>query len=381
MALPRHEQTLELMKRAQRPVIVLAQGSGVDGYTTGFACQQILDQLGKTSDIVAADGPAPKTLDFLQIKERVRPTFGQLRKFVVTVDLSKAPLDELSYNVEDHKLQIYLTPKDGIWSEADIHMHTSTYRYDLILVVGAASLDALGELYTKHSEFFYETPMINIDHVAANEHYGQVNLVDITATSSAEVLVGQLGEWPSIAMTEALATTLLTGMIAKTQSFKTPTVTPKTLKRASALMRQGARREDIVDNLYRTRTVETLRLWGRALARLKNDEPTKLVWSLLSQQDFIHAGAREEDLPDVIEELIKNAPMAEVVVLLYEDHQKHICGLISTHRGMDSVELSLPFKPTGTRELARICFMNKTIVEAEKVVIESMKERIKKFRV
>lgn len=369
------------MKRAQRPVIVLAQGSGVDGYTTGFACQQILDQLGKTSDIVAADGPAPKTLDFLQIKERVRPTFGQLRKFVVTVDLSKAPLDELSYNVEDHKLQIYLTPKDGIWSEADIHMHTSTYRYDLILVVGAASLDALGELYTKHSEFFYETPMINIDHVAANEHYGQVNLVDITATSSAEVLVGQLGEWPSIAMTEALATTLLTGMIAKTQSFKTPTVTPKTLKRASALMRQGARREDIVDNLYRTRTVETLRLWGRALARLKNDEPTKLVWSLLSQQDFIHAGAREEDLPDVIEELIKNAPMAEVVVLLYEDHQKHICGLISTHRGMDSVELSLPFKPTGTRELARICFMNKTIVEAEKVVIESMKERIKKFRV
>jgi len=48
---------------------------------------------------------------------------------------------------------------------------------------------------------------------------------------------------------------------------------------------------------------------------------------------------------------------------------------------MDSVELALPFKPTGTRELARICFMNKTIVEAEKVVIESMKERIKKFRV
>lgn len=379
MALPLHEQTLEMIKRAERPVIVIAHGAGVDGYATAFALKTVLKQLGKAADLVAADGPAPKTLDFLKVDERVRPTFGQLRKFVVSVDVSKAPLDELSYNVENHELQIFLTPRDGIWSEADITTRTGAYRYDLILVIGAASLDGLGDLYTKHSEFFYETPVVNVDHVPANEHYGQVNLVDLTATSNAEVLLRQINQWKGIAMTEDLATYLLTGMIAKTQSFKTPNITPKTLKHASALLRQGARREEIVDNLYRTRSVETLRLWGRALARLKSDEQTKLVWSLLSQQDFMHAGADADDLPDVIDELIKNAPMAEVVVLLYEDKEGHICGIVSTHKNIDSIELALPFKPTGTRNLARICFTDKTIVEAEKVVVQSLKERIKKL--
>lgn len=360
-------------------MIVLGSGVGVDGYATGFAMYEVLKQLGKVVDIVAADGPAPSTLDFLNFAERVRPTFGQLRKFVVSVDLSKAPLDELSYNVEEHELQIFLTPRDGIWSEADIQTRTSTFRYDVAIVIGAASLDMLGDLYTKHTEFFYETPVVNIDHVPANEHYGQIDLVDLTATSNAEVLLRQINQWKDVAMTEDVATYLLTGMIAKTQSFKSPAVTPKTLKHASALLRQGARREEIVDNLYRTRSVETLRLWGRALARLKNDEATGLVWSLLSQQDFMHAGAKEEDLPDVIDELIKNAPMAKVVVLLYEDKEHHICGLISTHNAMDSIELALPFKPTGTRNLARICFTDKSIVEAEKMVVQSMKERILKL--
>lgn len=381
MSLPRHEQAMELMKRAERPVIVLAQGAGVDGYVTGFAMKAIFSQLGIPADLVAADGPAPKTLDFLQQEERVRAVFGQLRKFVVTVDLSKAPLEELSYNVENHLLQIFLTPRDGIWSESDIKSRTSTYRYDLIVVIGAASLDGLGEVYTKQTEFFYETPLLNIDHTPSNEHFGQVNLVDVTATSNAEVLLHQLEQWKGVGMTEDLATFLLAGMIAKTQSFQTPNVTPKTLRHASVLLAKGARREEIVDNLYRTRSVETLRLWGRALARLKNDAPTKLVWSLLSQQDFMHAGAKEEDLPDVIEELIKNAPMAEVVVLLYEDQEHHICGLISTHQGMDSLELALAFKPTGTHRLARICFTNKSIVEAERDVIRDIKERIHKRRV
>lgn len=369
---------MELLKRALRPVIVLPHGCGPDGFASAFALARVLKQLDRPVDIVSAGGEVPASLAFLSPPERVRPTFGQLRKCVVSVDVSKAPLDELSYDVEDGKLNIYLTPRDGFWSEKDIRVKTTTYRYDAIITFGVASLDALGALYQKHSEFFYETPLLNIDHSPSNEAFGHINIIDVTSTSCTEVLMDLLGGWSEVTVDVAIATDLLTGMIAKTQSFKTPNVTSKTLKHASTLLRQGARREEIVDNLYRTRTVETLRLWGRALARLKSDEQARMVWSLLSQQDFLLAGAREEDLPDVIDELIKNAPTADVVVLLYEDKQRHICGLISADRGLDSVELSLPFKPVGTRKLARICFTDKTIVEAEQTVIPMIKKRMGK---
>ncbi len=378
MPLSLHEQALELLGRAVRPVIVLPRGGGPDGFACAFALARSLRQLDKPVDIVSADGEVPKSLTFLSPPERVRPTFGQLRKCVVSVDVSKAPLDELSYDVEDGTLKIYLTPRDGFWSEQDISVKTSSYRYDAIVTFGVASLETLGDLYQKHNEFFYETPLLNIDHSASNESFGHINVVDVTAVSCSEVLMELLGVWNEVTMNASMATDLLTGMIAKTQSFKTQNVTPKTLKHAGALLRQGARREEIVDNLYRTRTVETLRLWGRALARLKSDEQARMVWSLLSQQDFLLAGAGEEDLPDVIDELIRNAPTADLIVLLYEDKERHICGLISSDRGLDSVALALPFKPVGTRKLARICFTDKTIVEAEQAVIPLLKQRMGK---
>ena len=376
MSLPINEQALQLLKHAKRPVIVLPHECGVDGFASAYALARVFKSMETEVDIVAPD-PAPKSLDFLAYPERVRASFGQLRKFVVSVDVSKAPLEELSYSVEAGELSIFLTPRDGFWSESDIKTRTSTYRYDLIITIGAHSLEAIGDLYTKNSEFFYEVPTLNIDHSPENEHYGQVDILDLTATSNAEVLMQLFGKWGGDYIDEETATYLLSGMIAKTQSFKTSNVTPKTLRHASALLRQGARREEIVDNLFRTRSVETLRLWGRALARLKQDKESKIVWSMLSQQDFMHAGAHDEDLGDVIDELIHNSPDAKVVVLFYEDKERHVCGLVSTDRGLDSIQLALPFKPVGTRNMARVCFKNKTIVETEKEIIPIIKERIK----
>lgn len=380
MSLPLHKQALELIGRAHRPVIVLPHGCGPDGYASAFALARVLRAMEKEVDIVAADGPMPATLRFLSIERPVRAALGQLRKFVVTLDVNKTPLEELSYNVEDGQLSVFLTPKHGIWSKEDLRLHTSAFRYDLIMTVGAQDYEGLGELFEKNTAFFYETPVINIDHAASNEQFGQVNVVDLTATSNGEVLMQLFEKWSHDLITEEIATMLLTGMIAKTQSFKSASVTPKTLERASILVRRGARRADIVDHLFRTRSVETLRLWGRALARLKHDTGSKLVWSVLSQADFTHAGADEADLPDVIDELIRNAPDAKVVVLLYEDRERHICGIISAGDVHDSLELALPFKPSGTRKQARICLTDKTLLEAEQHIIPKLKERIAKQR-
>ena len=113
------------------------------------------------------------------------------------------------------------------------------------------------------------------------------------------------------------------------------------------------------------------------MARLKTEQSAKMVWSVLSKQDFIQAGANEDELPDVIEELIKNTPNAEVVVLLYEDRDKNVCGIVSSGRGLDSLELALPFKPQGTRDVARIFFKDTSILDAEKTVIPKLIERVK----
>jgi len=374
MALSLQEQCVGALKRAKHPVIVLPRGAGADGFSGAFALASVLKSLKKQVDIVCLD-PVPETLKFLKYKERVHATFSNLRKFVIDIDLKNAPLEELSYYVEDGKLSIFMTPRKGLWSERDINHRTDAYRYDLIITIGVQDLESLGSLFQDHSSFFYDTQILNIDHHSANEHYGQIDLVTPTATSNSEIVYKLVENWDKLHITPKIATKLLTGMIAKTQSFKTPNVTPRTLKYAGDLMKAGAKREKIVDSLFRTRSVETLRLWGRALARLKSDKKSKIVWTLLSKQDFINAGASAEVLPDVIDELMKNAPEAEIVAILYEDEAKSISCLISSNKNFDSLTLALPLKPTGTRELARVCLTQKNLVQAEKQVVGTLINR------
>jgi len=376
MALTHNQQLVETIKRSNRPIITIPTGAGPDGYASGIGLAKILEKLDKSAEIVAVDGTTPKNLHFLKGHDKVRGGFGNLRKFVISLDVKKSPVDEFSYDIKDDKLNIFLSPKKGFWSDKDIKLKSSEFKYDLIISIGAPDFESFNKLYKENSEFFYYTPVINIDHSSANEHFGELNHVDLTASSCGEVIYNLINEIEPGLIDEEVATAMLTGMIHKTKSFKTTNVTPKTLHTASRLVASGARRDEVVHHLYRTRSIQTLKLWGRALARLQGDADKNIVWSLLSQQDFKMSGADEECLSDVIHELISNSPQAKVAVLLYEDSDKNIVGIVNAERPYDAVELTAAFKPSGTREQTQIYFLDKNLVEVEKEVIPKLKEQI-----
>ncbi len=377
MALTEPQQILETIKRAKQSLIVIPLGAGADGYASALGVARAFGKLKKPAEIVAADGPIPKQLRFLPDHDRVKPAIEGLETFTVKLKIDKTQVEELSYNIEGDELHIHLTPRSGTWNEHDLRADKSGYRYDLIISIGAQDLEMYKHLFYENADFFFSTPIINIDHSPANEHFGQYNLIDTTATAVSEVCHNFINLIEPSLLDGEIATCFLAGMIAKTKSFKTSNVTPRTLKTASKLMSKGAKREEIVENLFRTRSVETLRLWGRALARLKSDTESRLVWTLLSRQDFMHAGALESDLPDVVDELIASSPTAKIIVLLYEDNEGNVCAIVRAEQPHDAMALAAPFRPAGTREEAKLCFLDKNIVEVERDLISKLKTEIK----
>ncbi|MBI4598925.1 hypothetical protein HY734_01875 [Candidatus Uhrbacteria bacterium] len=377
MALKQTQQVLESIRRSSNPLLVIPRGAGADGYASALGLARLMDKIGKRADIVAADGPTPAALHFLKDHERVRSELPHLRKLVIDIDVSKTRVQDIAKEERDGRLLLSLTPNQGFWAAHDVRISTSEYRYDLLICVGGADLEACAHLYEQQPDFFYRTPIVNIDHSPANEHFGHLNVVDVTASACGEVCHDLIEAMDPTLIDEETATALLTGMIAKTKSFKTAGVTPKTLQAASRLMGQGARRDDIVRSLYRTRSVHTLRLWGRALARLKSDPAMSLVWSLLSRQDFLHAGAEEEDLEDIVDELISSSPQATVAVLLYETSDHGIQAVIRAERPFDALRLAAAFHPTGTQTEARMHFEDHGLVQVEKVLIPAVLETMK----
>lgn len=375
MALTEIQQITEVIKKSHHILIAFPKDFSVDAVASALAFYLILRKQDKLVDIVCADFVLPQNLSFLPHSKAIEPKISNLQKFVISVDTAEDKIDEFSYNLEGDQLKIYITPKSGSFTKDNVNAESSTYKYDLIITLDTPDLDSLGKLYQDFTEFFYNTTIINIDHQAENEHFGQINLTNMNAVATAEILFNLMNSIDKNLLDSEVATCLLAGMIAKTRSFKTPNVTPKTLETASLLLAAEADRDTIIKSLYRSRNLSTLNLWGRALARLKSDDGNKLVWSLLTDHDFVEARADQKDLPDVIEELISFIPGIEIVVLIYQLSGKN-CVLVNTFKNHNALYLASSFNPEGSKNLASFCLMEKTLLEAEKEVIGKIKERL-----
>lgn len=367
------EQVHESIKKSQGILICLPKNPSTDAIAAGLALFSALEKLDKRSKVVCNEFSLPPHHQFLPKSKEILSDLTSLKKFIISLDVTQARVEELSYDIKDDKLNIFITPKNGSFRERDVSFSSTDYEYDLIFVLDAPDLESLGGLYDDNTEFFYHTPIINIDHSPSNEHFGQINLVDLTATSSSEIVFELIKGLKDDILDEYIATSLLAGIISKTKSFQSTSVTPRSLSIASHLVSSGARREEIVKHLYQTKSIETLKLWGRALARLKQDRENKIVWSLLALDDFDKAGSKnEEDVLSVIDELIVNAPEAEITFILYEKEKNVIKGVVSTPSKIDSSLMLKEFKPVGSKDFIRIQVEGSDLFTTEKRVMEAI---------
>lgn len=375
MALNEIEQITEVIKKSNHVLITFHKNFSIDAVASALALYLILKKQNKLVDIVCSDFELPKTLQFLPESKKIKSTISNLQKFVINVDIAKDKIEEFSYNAENDKLKIFITPKSGLLSPEDLSANNSEYKYDLIITLDTPDLESLGKIYQNSTDFFYHTSIINIDTAAENEHFGQINLTNMNAVANAEILYHLINDIDKNLLDAPVATCLLTGMISKTKSFKTNNVTPKTLQIAGNLINAGAEKEAIIKSLYRSRSLATLNLWGRVLARLKSDGDNKLIWSLITEHDFIQANANKADLPDVIDELISFIPSAEIVVIIYQlGGVNHV--IINTLKKDNALYLTSSFNPSGSKKFAEFSFNDISLQEAEKAVIGKIKERL-----
>jgi nanoRNase/pAp phosphatase (c-di-AMP/oligoRNAs hydrolase) len=377
MALSTFQQAQEFINRSKNTLIVLPRNPSLDAISSSLGLFLVLEKLGKNSKIVCNEFTLPPNAGFLPKSEGIHTSLSSLRKFVISLDVSRTAVEELSYEIQDNKLQIYITPRNGYFEERDVTTSAGSFTYDLVVILESPDLESLGRLYDDNTEFFYRTPVVNIDHSPSNELYGQVNIVEVTAASTSEIvfeLIKSLGE---NLLDEHIATNLLAGVISKTKSFQTPSVTPKSLAVASHLIASGARRDEIIKNLYQTKSLATLKLWGRALARLRSTEKQDIVWSLLSREDFIKSGAQVDELPGVVDELIVNTPVAKAVFILYEYAPGVVRGIIHTPAYVNDLDLFKDYAPKGTQDFTQAEFKGRDLAGAEQLVLDMLKPRIK----
>jgi len=351
------KQIFELINQSNNILILTPKARENDVIAAGLAFLLLLKKLDKKFDLVIQEKDLAGKVGFLPGFNEIKDNVINLQKFIISVNLSNAKVEKIKYAVEDDALNFIITPKEGFFRPEDVKSTAGDFPYDSVIILGAPDLSSLGDIYNHNPEFFYRTPIINIDNQAANENYGQINLVDLKATSIAEIVFNLLDDFDQTLINDNMATCLLAGIIIKTNNFKSPTVSPQALEVASKLISFGARREEIVKNIYQSRSINALRLWGRVLARLSSSLNDQLIWSALNEADFSRTNAAEDDLEEVIDELIANIPQVQVIVLAYEKIKEgNIVTNFVVHstKNINAWELIREYNPTGDTKEARV---------------------------
>lgn len=312
------EQASALLRQSTTPLILLPAAPSSDALAAGLGLLLVLEKMGKAAKIVSPDFVLPPGHDFLPKNAAIEQRLSSLRNFVISVDTSRSKLESLSYELRGDRLHIYLSPKRGIYEAKDVTTSAGRFSHDLIIVLDVSSLEQLGPLFTDNTEFFYQVPVLNIDHHSANNRFGHTNLVDVVASSVSEIVFELVKIISLDHLDEQIATSLLTGIISKTKVFQNQLVTPKSLAVASHLMSAGARREEIIKHLYQTKTLPTLKLWGRALGRLQTAQSGRVVWTTVTADDLEATNTDPADASGVIDELMTEAAQADATCLFVE---------------------------------------------------------------
>ncbi len=249
----------------------------------------------------------------------------------------------------------FLPDTDQIESDPEL-LHER--RHDVIVILDSGDLEYAG--VDEHIPRLQGSPIIiNIDHHHTNAQFGDINVVNPQASSTAEIVFHFL-DYFRLPIPKDVATALLTGILTDTGSFSNLGTTPSSMEVSAKLLAHGARVKDVIRHAFQNKTLAQLQLWGRALSRLKKNDDTGIVTTIMTKRDFDELGIEESS--EGIANFLNSVEHARAIMVLYEKGDGLVKGsLRTTQDGVDVSQIAKFFGGGGHAKAAGFTIKGKLI--------------------
>lgn len=355
--------------------ILILPSSPVDGDSLGssLALYDVLKAQGKSATVVLTS-EIPDIYKFLPSISHIHTSAEMYSDFMITLHLKDQELENIRHEIVDDHVNIIVTPTAGRFSSDQVSFPEPKKHYDLIITVDCADLTQLGEFYRQHFQIFSEVPSINIDHHISNKNYASLNLVDAGYCSTTHILYDLLLEM-SAEINEDVATLLLAGIITDTGSFQNTNTTPEAFDVAAELIELGGRQQEIIQHIYKTKQLNSLKLWGKILSKIQVDSEYNLMWTTLTQIDLKETDTTNQDKGEIMDELLSNAEDANIVLLLEERDGGVLHGSIRVNTDdIDAVEIAENFGGGGHQRAAGFNITGATVESHESKILKFIRQ-------
>jgi bifunctional oligoribonuclease and PAP phosphatase NrnA len=144
--------------------------------------------------------------------------------------------------------------------------------------------------------------LLNIDHHHDNTLFGTLNLVDPSASCTAEI-VWDLMQSLDVAPTAVIAEALYVALVTDTGRFMYENTGPRAHRMAAELIAAGVNVQAVYRRLYEEMPLAKLELLGVALQRIQRFDSGELTLVSLDAADFERADAQESFSEGVVDHL------------------------------------------------------------------------------
>jgi len=215
--------------------------------------------------------------------------------------------------------------------------------------------------------------IVNVDHHPSNSRFGDVNVIDSTASAVGQMVIEMLDHF-GFPITPTMATNLYVALLTDTGGFRHENTTPRTLDDAARLARLGADPGQIATQVYKMRPETTLKLSGLALATMSVELEGRLAWAKVTRRMLREASAVMAESEGIIDTLNSIAGL-EVAILFKEVKGELTKISVRSRGGVDAAALCASFGGGGHVRAAG-AEIEKSMDESVRYVLAAAKEAI-----
>jgi len=217
--------------------------------------------------------------------------------------------------------------------------------------------------------------LVNVDHHKSNECYGDVNLIDVSAISTTQVLFDAFIE-EGVKINPKMATALYAGLLDDSHGFLSPKTDARAFQMASALTLAKAENAVCAEELFHRYSLAGLRLKGMMFDRMQLLLDARVVVHLVTAEMMAASGAREVDCEIPLEESM-GLPHAELALMLRENRNGTIKGSLRSKGEIDVERIAKEFGGGGHKHAAGFDVEKRSLHALYDEVYSRIKEEFK----
>lgn len=185
--------------------------------------------------------------------------------------------------------------------------------------------------------------IINIDHHISNSQFGHFQLIDTTASSTAEIIY-RLIKKMGVAIDKTIATSIYTGILTDTGSFRFSNTNQAAFAICQEMVEKGVDPSDVARHVYGRYSLGRIKLLNLALDSIEIFHNGTLSIMTVTQKMLSKTGTRAED----VDGLINYARRIEDVKIAALIHEKQK----GRHNLNDSGQFHISLRSDGTVDVA-----------------------------